>query len=234
MTNMTKSFVHFWESLADKKEAKERAERVLKPIKKYNKKAKEVLELGVGIGAVLDNFPKKFIIYGLDIEEEYIDVCKNKIERGKFFVSSMHNFKIEKEFDVIFSIFDSINFLQNFNQWKSTFLAASQHLNEGGLFIFDMYTPRALQHFRGKEAAASKFPKGYTYDGAIVRGNTLTWDFKIFEKITDDTYQIHEYNFKERIYPVSKVKHALTKQFEILETEQWEEGRRIVFVCRKR
>ncbi|UCB60950.1 MAG: class I SAM-dependent methyltransferase [Candidatus Bathyarchaeota archaeon] len=231
---MAKSFVHFWESLEDKKEAKDRAARVLKPIKTYNKKAKKVLELGVGIGAVLDNFPKKFLIYGLDIEEDYIDVCKKKIKRGKFFVSSMHNFKVHEEFDVVFSVFDSINFLEDFNQWKSTFLAVSQHLKESGLFIFDMYTPRALQHFRGKEATASKFPKGYVYDQALVRGNTLTWDFKIFEKITEDTYQIHEYEFTERIYPVSKVKHALTQQFEILKTRHLEEGRKILFVCRKK
>ena len=87
---MTKSFVNFWESLADKKGAKERAERVLKQITQHNEKATKVLELGVGIGAVLGNFPKKFVIYGLDIEEDYIHVCKKKIKRGKFFVSSMH------------------------------------------------------------------------------------------------------------------------------------------------
>ena len=81
---MTKSYVHFWDIEEEYIEAKERAERVLKPVSKYNKKAKKVLELGVGIGAVLSNFPKKFIIYGLDIEEEYIDVCKKKIKRGKF------------------------------------------------------------------------------------------------------------------------------------------------------
>ena len=126
---MTKSFVHFWESLEDKKGAKERANRVLEPIKKYNKKAKKVLELGVGIGAVLASFPKKFAIYGLDINEEYIDVCKRKIKRGKFFVSSMHNFKTDERFDVIFSVYDSINFLETFNQWKSTFKSVSDHLN---------------------------------------------------------------------------------------------------------
>ena len=229
---MTKSFVYFWES--NEKEAVERAERVLKPVRKYNKKAKKVLELGVGIGAVLDNFPKKFIIYGLDIEEEYIDVCKKKIKRGKFFVSSMHNFEIDKKFDVIFSVFDSINFLETFSQWKSTFKAVIQHLNEDGLFIFDMYTPKALQHFRGKEATASKFSKGYIYDGAIVKGNTLTWDFKVFEKITEDMYQIHEYEWKETIYPVPKVESALSRLFEFLEGKRREEGRRILFVCRKK
>ncbi len=212
---MTKSYVYFWE--LDKKAARERAERILKPIRKHNEKAKKVLELGVGLGAVLENFPKKFIIYGLDIEEEYIDVCKKKIKRGKFFVSSMHNFKINEKFDVIFSVFDSINSLDDFSQWKSTFKAVSHHLNERGLLIFDMYTPKTLQYFRGEKARAGKISKGYEIEWAIVKGNTLTWDLKIFERITEDTYQINEYLWKETIYPVPKVESALSKHFEILQ-----------------
>jgi trans-aconitate methyltransferase len=233
---MTKSFAYFWESVweSDKRAARERAERVLKPIRKYNEKAKRVLELGVGLGAVLDNFPKRFIIYGLDIEEDYIVVCKKKIKRGKFFVSSMHDFNINERFDVIFSVFDSINSLEDFGQWESTFKAVSHHLNEDGLFIFDMYTPKTLQYFRGKEAKANKFSKGYEIEWAIVKENTLTWDLKIFEKITEDTYQIHEYEWKETIFSVPKVEAALSRLFEILETKQWEEGRRILFVCMKR
>jgi hypothetical protein len=38
---------YFWDSLADEKGARERANYVLKPIGKYHKKAKKILELGV-------------------------------------------------------------------------------------------------------------------------------------------------------------------------------------------
>ena len=199
MINMTKYFVHFWDSEADKKGARERAERVLKPTRKYNEKASKVLELGVGIGKVLVHFPKSFEIFGLDIEEEYVDVCKERIKRGKFFVSSMHNFRLGEKFDVIFSVYDSINFLETFSQWKSTFKAVHAHLNEKGLFVFDMYTPKVLQHFKGSRATASKISKGYEIFWAIIKGNTLTWDFKIFEKITEETYQINEYLWRIHI-----------------------------------
>jgi len=49
---------------------------------------------------------------------------------------------------------------------------------------------------RKKEVTTSKFAK----DKDIVKRNTLTWDFKIFEKITEDAYQIHEFKWKETIY----------------------------------
>ena len=229
-----KPFVYFWDSLADEEGAKERASYVLKRIREYNKKARKILELGVGNGQVLVKFPRKYDIYGLDIEESYVKVCKNKIQRGKFLVASMHTFKTEERFDVIFSVFDSINFLDTFTQWKSTFRTVHNHLNRNGLFIFDMYTPKVLKAFRGKPATAKEFEKGYVFDKAIVEGNMLTWDFKIFEKIADDTYQINEYEFTEKIYPVSKVKPILRKYFDVLEANLQEEGKKILFVCRKK
>ena len=230
---MTKDFIHFWPSITSKKGARERADWVIKPINKYHKKSKKILELGVGIGQVLVNFPKKFDIYGLDYFKQYVDYCNKHIPRGKFFVSSMHNFKIKENFDVIFSVYDSICFLKNFDQWKQTFKTVHNHLNDEGLFIFDTYTPKILKDYKDKEASASKFSKGYIFDKALVKGNTLTWDFKVFEKIGKDKYQINEYKFKEIIHPVQKVKSALSQHFKILETKLMDEGRRILFICRK-
>lgn len=128
-----KPFVYFWEFVTAKERAKERAEYVLKPINQYHKKAKKILELGCGIGEVLVNFPKKYIVYGLDIERDYIEMCRRKIPSGKFFVVSMHNFKIGEKFDVIFCVGDAINYLRKFAQWESTFKSVRNHLSDGGL-----------------------------------------------------------------------------------------------------
>ncbi len=239
---MTKDFIYYSPSMLKEEYAKKRAKWILEPINKHHKRAKKVLELGVGIGSMTINFPKKWDIYGLDNEKKYTSYYKKRIKRGKFFVSSTHNFKINEEFDVI--IYDSINFLKNFNQWKSTFKTVFEHLNGNGLFIFDMYTPKILKDFKHQESAkrklpeecflpvGRKFPKGYFFGNAILKNNILIWDFKIFEKIKKGTYQIHEYNFKEIIYPIKKVKAALSPYFKILETKLIEENRRILFVCK--
>ncbi len=157
---MTKNFVNFWPSITSKKGAKERADTVLKPIKKHHPKAKKVLELGVGIGQVIVNFPRKYEIHGLDNVKEYVNYCKKHVPRGTFYTASMHNFKIKEKFDVIFSVFDSICFLKDFVEWKQTFKTVHEHLNDKGLFIFDAYTPKMLKDFKDKEATASTFPKG--------------------------------------------------------------------------
>jgi tRNA1(Val) A37 N6-methylase TrmN6 len=61
-----------WEKNLDRKEAKVRADRVLKQIKKYNPKTKKVLELGVGLGAVLVHLSPRYEVSGLDLQNEYI------------------------------------------------------------------------------------------------------------------------------------------------------------------
>jgi SAM-dependent methyltransferase len=237
----SKPFVCFWESVTNKEGAKGRTDYVLKPINEYNMQAKKILELGCGIGLVLANLPKRFDIYGLDIEEDYIAVCKEKIPRGTFFVASMHNFKIDEKFDVIFSADDALNFLKDFDQWKSTFQTVNEHLNRNGLFIFDVYTPKELKvalkwlkKYKRFTSSVREFSKGYYYDKELIKDNTLTWDARIFERLPNGLYQLNKYRFKETIYPVAKVKSALSKHFEILEANLREEGRKILFVCRKK
>ena len=56
----------------------------------------------------------------------------------------------------------------------------------------------------------------------------------IFERLPNGLYRLNEYRFKERIYPVGKMKATLSEHFDILETNLREEGRKILFVCRKK
>jgi len=235
-----KPFVYFWESVTVKERARERAEYVLKPIDQYCKKAKRILELGCGIGEVLVNLPEKYAVHGLDIERDYVEVCKKKIPSGKFFVASMHNFRIDEKFDVIFCVGDAINYLRKFAQWKSTFKSVNKHLKDDGLFILELETPRILKDnnsYGCKKMVTSRvreFSKGYYYDIGIVKGNTLTWDVRIFERLPNGLYQLNKYKFDETIYPVARVKRALSNHFEILETNPMEKGRIVVFACRKK
>jgi hypothetical protein len=79
-----------------------------------------------------------------------------------------------------------------------------------------------------------EFSKGYYYDIGIVKGNILTWDVRIFERLPNELYQLNKYKFDETIYPVARAKQALSNHFEILETNPMEKGRIVVFACRKR
>lgn len=236
-----KTFADFYDEISSKKEAKERAEKVLRYINKYNHKAKAVLELGTGNGNVLINFPGKYELYGLDIEKKYVELTRQKLPKAHLWTSSMHNFKINKKFDVIFSVFDSINFLKDINQWKETFENVYNHLNEKGLFIFDMYTEKVLKNNKGKPASFWSEKFGFASDEGIVEGNNLKWEFKIFERTKKNNYQLHNFEFNERIFPARLVESKLKKYFNILEKKDWEnmgnvneKSLRILYVLRRK
>lgn len=233
-STMQKHFVYFWEHITSKEHAKERAYIVLEEIRSYQPNAKRILELGVGIGLVLGYFVDKFEVHGLDIEERYIHVCKEKIPEGTFYISSMHNFSINQEFEVIFSIYDSINFLESFDQWKSTFQQVFDHLTMNGVFVFDMYTPEILRYENIRKPSFGEFPLGFTVDRGKIVGNQIIWEFKVFEHVGNQFYELHEYTWEERIFPIKEVEKELNLYFDILKKGLFEDGRRILFVCQKK
>ncbi|MGD0146513.1 MAG: class I SAM-dependent methyltransferase [Nitrososphaerales archaeon] len=237
----SKPVAYFAESWYNKKGAMERVRYIVAPIMKYHRTARSILEVGCGMGDVLVNLPKRYSVSGLDYQEDFIKVAQKRMPKSKFYVHSMHNFRIDEKFDVIFSAFDAVNFLEDFSQWKSTFKAVSEHLYDNGLFIFDVYTPkmltvtrRWLEKHRRTSLSGREFSMGYYFDRGLVKGNVLTWDSRVFEKLPSGLYQLNRYRFIERIYPVARMKSALSERFDILEANLREEGRVILFVCKKR
>ena len=229
---MVSDLTKIWAKNVDKKAAKVRADRVLNAIKKYNPNAKNVLELGVGLGVVLFHF-KKFKKFGLDLGKEYIKVAKKIIPDAKLFVQSMDCFKLNEKFDVIFSVHECINEVKPYKKWESTFKHAYQSLNEEGLFIFDMRTEKHLDDMKKQIVKLEKTPTGYIYDNTIVQGNKLTWDTIYFKKIKNDLYKIEKDKYAEFIYPIVKVKKSLIKYFKVLEIKFFEDKRKAIFICRK-
>jgi SAM-dependent methyltransferase len=210
----------------------------------YRPRARTILELGTGNGNVLSSFPMKYELYGIDVEDKYIELARQKAPRARLFVASMHNFKINTQFDVVFSVFDCINYLKNFRQWKQTFATVHKHLKENGLFIFDMLTPNFIQDAKHMDPKFSKHSFGFAVDdaGALVRGNQITQEFRIFEKVKHDTFRMHRYLIVERIFSLSRVERALEEKFRIItrvpvEFSSWEAKKRasrVLYVTRKR
>ncbi len=95
-------------------------------------------------------------------------------------------------------------------------------------------TRRWLEKHRMSSLSGREFSMGYYFDRGLVKGNVLTWDSRVFERLPSGLYQLSRYRFTERIYPVVRMKSALSEHFDILEANPREEGRRILFVCKKR
>lgn len=222
-----------WEKNLNRKEAKIRAERVIKQIKKYHPYAKNILELGAGLGAVLVHLSKNYDVSGLDLQKEYIQIAKKILPKSNFYVQSMDKLNIPKKFDIIFSVHECINEVKPYRNWEQTFKKVSEHLNQGGLWIFDMRTKKHLEDKKEQIVKLEKTPTGYLYDDFDIKGNKLFWKTIYFKKIKDNIYKIEHDNYFEEIYDISKVERSLAKSFKILNKIPIKGGQTLMFVCRK-
>ena len=114
-------------------------------VKKFHPKAKSILELACGTGALLSPFSKTHQVSGLDVSNPMLSVARKRIPKGKFYHQDMTKFSLKKKFDVILCLFNSLNHLADFSELKNTFLSARKHLNTSGILIFDINTPTCNQ-----------------------------------------------------------------------------------------
>ncbi|MEP7145534.1 MAG: methyltransferase domain-containing protein [bacterium] len=213
----------------------------LKKIKQYNKKAGSLLELGCGTGENLKNLQSKFEITGIDISDKMLKIAKKKIPGGKFYRGDIRSFKLRKKFDVIICLYDTVNHLTLFSELKKLFANVKEHLNESGIFIFDINTIYKLNNLSEISPLVYKFDKNFLIvEVRKLSLNIFNWTLKIFEYKINNNYKLHEVNIKEAVYDLSRIETELKKTFVLLNVETEDHKKinnsteRVFFVCKRR
>jgi len=75
---------------------------------------------------------------GIDLSPHMIEIAKELHPHIDFKVLDMANFNLNKTFDLVTCTCDSLNHLDNINDVESACTNAYNHLNNEGLFIFDI------------------------------------------------------------------------------------------------
>ena len=183
-------------------------------ISKYKPNAKQILELACGTGTVLKPLSEKYKVYGIDLSSEMLKIAKKKVRLGKFYHQDMTKFNIKGKFDVILCVFDSINHLTNFSDWKKVFHCSRNHLKDNGVFIFDINTEKKLHRLVNEPPWVKQFGKNLLIMKITDEGNGITnWNVKIFEYTGKDKYRLYEENIKEKSFSIKKIKNSLNKLF---------------------
>lgn len=141
MTNYDTFFKFYDQVMGDREKS---SKDILDFIDEHAPHAKKVLELACGTGSVLKFLAEKYETHGLDLSEGMLKVAQEKVPSAKLYHQNMVNFTIDEKFDVILCVFDSINHLLDFEDWKKMFANVRKHLNPKGLFIFDINTQEKL------------------------------------------------------------------------------------------
>ena len=112
----------------------------------------KVLDLGCGTGSFLLELVKEGITgTGIDISKDMIAVARAKAEKSaaremvEFQVASIVDFNLNQTYDLVTSNLDTINHLLTEEEVRRTFLNARRHLNDHGIFYFDLHTATGLR-----------------------------------------------------------------------------------------
>jgi SAM-dependent methyltransferase len=117
---------------------------------KYKKEG-TLLDVACGSGTLTVGLSVTgFDVTAFDISEEMLNVLDSKIRINHLPIDShvgdMRDFSLNKTFDVVTIFVDSLNYLANEEELKSTFLNVFHHLNDDGFFIFDMHATTKIDN----------------------------------------------------------------------------------------
>jgi SAM-dependent methyltransferase len=190
------------------------AEHLGKLIRSANPNARNVLELGCGTGSMLKHLQHNYEVSGLDTSSRMLSIARHKVPRANFFRQDMVDFQIDDRFDVICCVFDSMNHLRRFSDWKKVFARVRRHLSPRGCYIFDINTQRKLERHIAEPPWVHRFGKNLLIMNVTALPNRASnWNIKVFEHSNANRYILHEEDIVEVSFPSRKIVTALRTHF---------------------
>ncbi len=169
------------------------------------KEGSTILDLACGSGIFLVNMNLYgYPTDGLDLSSQMIDLCRDKMFinhiNTDLYTENMVDFKIDKKYDVITCYFDSINHLNTIEEVNQMFENVYNHLNKGGLFLFDVFSYSRFLEADNTDISEDFDDFSYRWKMNISLPNTLHHHIYIngldnFE----EKYDEHYYDYKELI-----------------------------------
>jgi fatty acid-binding protein DegV len=119
-----------------------------------NPLGKKVLELGCGTGNMTLRIKKMGMnVTAIDISQDMLSIASQKAaDKGSkimFLKQNMTSFNTGKKYDMIFSFCDGYNYVIEDKEITKSFERVYNHMNSGGIFIFDISTSYKLSSVLG-------------------------------------------------------------------------------------
>lgn len=177
---------------------------------------KKILEIACGTGKLAHIFFENgYEIEGIDISSEMLKFARKK--RIKCYQKNIINFNLNKKFDSILCVYDSLNYIREKKDLLSCFKCVKNHLSPGGLFIFDLNSD-----YKINKVITSEFNKIHPFRYFKIKKSEIFWlnfskrnkwiaEIIIFEKLKSGLYRRYFERHTEVAYKLSDVKNILKK-----------------------
>ncbi len=189
------------------------------------------LELASGSGLMASIlYDKGYDITASDISEEMREVALKRFN-GEYLILNMADYKLERKYDLILCICDSLNYL-NEDELESFFRCAHEHLNEKGRIIFDMHHPQRLNEFAEEYIEEGQLEDGNFYQWTIMSDReekTINEHFTFYLK--NDMIQEHHV---QNVFSINDVKKKMESYFNVRVIEDFVPDEKILFTGEKK
>jgi SAM-dependent methyltransferase len=232
-------FGKFYDSvMGDRSES---AKEVSELLRASNPNARKVLELGCGTGSILKRLQDSYEVSGLDLSSKMLSIARKKAPQAKLSRQNMVDFQIDERFDAVFCVFDSINHIQRFSDWRKVFARVRRHLSPNGCFIFDINTQRKLERHIAEPPWVHRFGRNLLIIDVTAREDRgSNWNIKVFEHVNRNRYVLHEEDIVEVSFPLRQIMAALRSYFanvKVVDTDRRRptaKSERLIFIAKRR
>jgi SAM-dependent methyltransferase len=210
-------------------------------IERRHGQAATLLDLACGTGGVTARLAGAYQVSGLDISPGMLAMARERLPGGtRLYRADMTSFRLNASFDVIVCAYQGLNHLLSLAAWESTFDCACEHLNPGGLFVFDITTVSHLDQMAAGPAIVQEFSGNYL----LIRvraadGLVFDWHIEVYELQPEGRYRLLTQTVRLRSFPLADIREALRARFTSVEvitdghSADAHREERIWFACRK-
>ena len=184
-------------------------------IAERHSRAATLLDVACGTGAITARLAGTYQVSGLDISPGMLAVAREKLPRGTaLYPADMADFRLDTRFDAIVCSYQGINHLLSLPAWKRFFACAYEHLNDGGVFVFDIATVGYLMTMASIPQIVQQFGDNYLMI-SVSRTDELIfrWHIEVFELQHDGTYRLLTEAIRMRSFPADQIRTALSPWF---------------------
>jgi SAM-dependent methyltransferase len=184
-------------------------------IERRHGQAVTLLDLACGTGSITALLAGAYRVSGLDISPGMLALARQKLPGSiRLYLADMTSFRLDARFDVVLCAYQGLNHLLSLAAWESSFDRAREHLNPGGLFVFDITTVGHLDQMASGPRIVQEFAGNYvlirvrTADGMV-----FDWHIEVYELQPDGRYRLITQTVSLRSFPLADIREALRARF---------------------
>lgn len=211
-----KEFANVYDELINNDIDYERwANVILNICEEVNLHKRDYLDLGCGTGNITEKIAPKFNnTWAVDLSNDMLTKAETKMRNEglkiKFVCQDIVELNLNRKFDLITCCLDSTNYILDIKDVKKYFTSVFNHLNDNGIFIFDINSHYKLINVLGNNV--------YNYDDENV---TYIWENSLEDEIVDmyltffvkenELYRRFDEHHSEKAYRCEEIEQLLSE-----------------------